>query len=596
MYRINTGGKREDVRLSFKHLPCMRLLWLTLILYTAPSCSAPNPTTEQQEAQSVSTDTTLPVFVDVTAEAGLGGFRYETGATGEKWYPESMGPGGGFIDYDGDEWIDILLVGGGALDKREDGLVPALWLYRNNGDGTFSLKTDEAGLDGIYTYGWGISVADYDNDGDEDFYFTTIYENMLFRNDGGRFTDVTEISGTAGEPGWSASVLFFDADRDSWLDLYVTNYIDWTIEKDLWCTADGVTKDYCTPELYDGIPSRFYRNNGDGTFTDQTEAAGFLPVPGKALGVAELDFNKDGWSDLVVSCDTEPNLLYENNRDGTFTEKGAISGIGYDVHGLTRAGMGIDAGVIDNSGNETIFVGNFAREMIGVFSHIGSGMFTDRSAASRIGYKSRLSLTFGLFLFDVDWDGDLDLFTANGHIMTEIEKTEGGVLYKEPPHLFLNQGDGTFNDIAATIGGVFSRPILGRGAAYADYDHDGDQDILIPSNEGPAYLWRNDWQGGHGLRVKLEGHQSNRNAIGARIVVVVGDQRMERRVRTGSSYLSQMEKTVTFGLGESTIIDSLLVYWPNGSEIHFTDVGVDQQVRLVEGSNTLVSSSFRDKY
>ncbi len=581
------------VRLRFRLLCCMHLLWFVLVVYNTPGCTAPEPAA-QQESHSVSTDDTLLMaFTDVTAEAGLGGFRYETGATGEKWYPESMGPGGGFIDYDGDEWIDILLVGGGALNKREDELVPALWLYRNNGDGTFSLKTDEAGLDGIHTYGWGISVADYDNDGDEDFYFSTLYENMLFRNDGGWFTDVSEASGACSNAEYSSSILFFDADRDGWLDLYVGNYIDWTIENDLWCTADGVTKDYCTPELYTGVPSRFYRNNGDGTFTDQTEAAGFLPVPGKALGVAELDFNKDGWSDLVVSCDTEPDLLYENNQDGTFSERGAISGIAYNIHGLTRAGMGIDVGVVDNTGEETIFVGNFAREMIGVFRHMGNGIFVNRSAASKIGYTSRLTLTFGLFLFDVDWDGDLDLFTANGHIMTEIEKTEDGLLYKEPPHLFLNRGDGVFEDAAGAIGGVFSRRILGRGAAYADYDRDGDQDILIPSNEGPAYLWRNDRKTGHGLRVKLEGRESNRNAIGARIVVAVGDQRMERRVRTGSSYLSQMEKTVTFGLGESTIIDSLLIYWPSGNEIYFADVEAGQEIRLVEGSDTFESSPFR---
>ncbi len=564
-------------------------LGLVLLAVGILSCGGPEPAV-QQGSQGKDTDTTLPDFADVTADAGLGGFWYENGATGEKWFPESMGSGGGFIDYDGDGWIDILLVGGGTWSDQDEP-APALWLYRNNGDGTFTLKTDEAGLGGLFTYGLGISVADYDNDGDEDFYFTTLYENMLFRNDGGRFTDLAKASGAVGDPAWSTNAIFFDADQDGWLDLYVGNYVDWSLEDDLWCTLDGVTKGYCTPELYDGIPSRFYRNNGDGTFTDQTEAAGFLPAPGKTLGAAELDFNKDGWPDLVVSCDTQRNLLYENNRDGTFTEKGAISGIAYDENGGARAGMGIDVGIVDDTGEETVFVGNFSREMIGVFRHVGNGLFIDRAAASKIGRPSLLTLTFGLFLFDVDLDGDLDLFTANGHVQMEIDHTEDGIAYKEPPHLFLNRGDGIFEDVAKAVGGVFSRPVVGRGAAYADFDRDGDLDILLTTNDGPAYLWRNDLQNSHFIRVQLEGRQSNRNAIGARIVAVVGDRRMERRIRTGSSFLSQMEKTVTFGLGESTVIDSLLIYWRNGNVSRFADVGADQEVRLVEGSDTLEGQS-----
>ncbi len=569
-----------------------RLKWLAscsgfiLLVGGALSCAGPEPAAEQ-EGQSKGTDRILPAFTDITAEAGLGEFWYENGATGEKWFPESMGSGGGFIDYDGDGWIDILLVGGGTWSEREDELVPALWLYRNNGDGTFSLRTDEAGLGGIFAYGLGISVADYDNDGDEDFYFTTLRDNMLFRNDGGRFTDVGQASGAIGEPAWSTNAIFFDADQDGWLDLYVGNYVDWSIEDDLWCTLDGVTKSYCTPELYSGIPSRFYRNNGDGTFIDQTEAAGFLPAPGKTLGAVELDFNKDGWPDLVVACDTQRNLLYENNGDGTFTEKGAISGIAYDENGGARAGMGIDVGIVDHTGEETVFVGNFSREMIGVFRHVGNGLFIDRAAVSKIGRPSLLTLTFGLFLFDPDLDGDLDLFTANGHVQVEIDYTEDGITYKEPPHLFINRGDGIFEDVAKAAGGVLSRPIVGRGAAYADIDRDGDQDILITTNNGPAYLWRNDQQNGHFLRVQLEGRQSNRNAIGIRIVAVVGDRRMERRIRTGSSFLSQMEKTVTFGLGASTIIDSLIIYWRNGRVARFADVGADQEVRIVEGADTL---------
>ncbi len=591
----------NHIKLKSYIIKYLRLLWIVPITCGLISCTG-----------SGQRDTTLPAFTDVTVEAGLGEFRYENCRTPERWMPETFAAGCGFIDYDSDGWMDILLVGGGPIYTQEalirelqqsgrgltretfellanveEERIPALYLYRNNGDGTFSLKSDEAGLGDLHTFGGGVGVADYDNDGDDDIYFTTLRENILLRNDGGRFTDVTEVSGTAGRPVWSTSVLFFDSDKDGWLDLYVCNYVDWSLGNDVLCTSDGISKDYCNPELYTGVPGRFYRNNGDGTFTDQTAAAGFINSMGKSLGVVELDFNKDGWPDVAVSCDLERNLLYENNRDGTFTEKGVASGIAFNQDGVARSGMGIDVGVVDNTGEETIFIGNFSLEMIGVFRHMTDGLFSDRAIDSRIGQISWLTLTFGLFLFDVDLDGDLDLFGGNGHIHVDIATTGEGISYEQPPHLFMNRGDGTFEDAARDIGGALSQFIVCRGAAYADYDRDGDQDILIITNNGPAYLWRNDRQTGHFLRVQLEGKQINRNAIGTRIVVVVGNQRMERRIRTGISYMSAMEKTVTFGLGESTIADSLLIYWPNNQVTRFADVGADQEVLVVEGTETL---------
>lgn len=589
------------IQLKLNIMGRLRLLWIVSITCGILSCTG----SEQR-------DTALPSFTDVTVDAGLGGLRYEGCQTDEKWTPETFGAGGGFIEYDGDGWIDILIVGGGPvynqeqliqalwqtggsigpetvklLSDLEERRIPALWLYRNNGDGTFSNKTDEAGLSDIFAYGCGVAVADYDNDGDEDIYLTAVHENMLLRNDGGRFTDVSENSGTAGNPTWSSSALFLDADKDGWLDLYVANYLDWSMGNNFICYTEGIP-DYCGPESYIGVPGRFYRNNGDGTFTDQTTAAGFLlSSPGKSLGVAELDYNKDGWPDIVVSCDLERNLLYENNRDGTFTEKGIAAGVAFNQDGIARSGMGVDAGVVDDTGEETIFIGNFSYEMIGVFRHVSEGLFTDRAIASRIGHQSWLTLTFSVFLFDVDFDGDLDLFGGNGHIHVYAEKLGEGIHYREAPHLFMNQGDGVFEDVAPDIGGALSQFIVCRGAAYADYDRDGDQDILITTNDGPIYLWRNDRQTGHFLRVQLKGQQSNRNAIGTRIVVAVGDQRMERRIRSGSSYLSSMEKTATFGLGTSTIVDSLLIYWPNNQVSRFANVEADQEVLLVEGSETL---------
>ncbi|MEE9166474.1 MAG: CRTAC1 family protein [Candidatus Neomarinimicrobiota bacterium] len=527
-------------------------------------------------------------FIDVTREAGLGDFRHETGAFGGKLFPESMGSGGGFIDYDNDNWPDILLVGGGEWPSHETKHVPALWLYHNNGDGTFTLKTEEAGLGGISAYGFGVTVADYDNDGDQDFYFTTLSRNMLFRNEKGVFFEVGEISGSSGEPSWGTSAIFFDADRDGWVDLYVGNYVEWSPENDLLCTLDGVNKDYCTPELYIGVPGRYYRSNGDGTFMDETETAGFLPAPGKTLGVTEFDFNRDGWVDLVVANDTQRDLLYVNNGDGTFTEKGALFGVAYDEHGRARAGMGIDAGVVDKSGEETIFVGHFSKEMIGVFRYGAGGLFEERSAISRIGRPSLMRLTFGIFLFDVDLDGDLDLFTANGHVQPDIELTQDGISYSQPPYLFLNKGDGTFEDVASTSGEGFIEPVVGRGAAYADFDRNGKLDIMVTENGGPVHLWRNNSAGNRFLRVRLEGSKSNRDGISSRLVAWVNDQRMERRIRTGSSFLSSSEKTATFGLGEATFVDSLLVYWPSGLVEHFSEVSADQEVQLVEGSGSLV--------
>ncbi|ARA92255.1 RNA-binding protein [Rhodothermaceae bacterium RA] len=557
-------------------------------LLMAGCTGADGPATPAPEASAPA----LPVrFTDVTAAAGLDGFRHTTGAFGEKWFPEAMGSGGGFVDVDGDGWIDIVLAGGGAWDQSPEPAGPPIVLYRNDGPAepgqmpAFSDWTERAGLASLDTYSLGVLGADYDNDGDQDLFITTLYENLLLRNDDGVFVDVTARAGVGGEPTWSSSAIFFDADRDGWLDLYVGNYVKWSPETDIWCSLDGEQKGYCTPETYEGVPSRFYHNNGDGTFTDWTERAGFLPAPGKTLGVTELDVNNDGWPDLAVANDTQPDLLYVNNGDGTFTERGAVSGMAYDEDGKARAGMGIDAGVVDATGQVSLFVGNFSKEMIGVYRHLGNGLFIDRAAVSKIGRPSLLTLTFGLFLFDADLDGDLDLFAVNGHVQPEIETTQEGIGYAEAPHLFINRGDGTFEDLAPAHGGVMTTPIVARGAAYADVDHDGDLDVLVTQNDGPVQLWRNDVQTDHAyLRVHLKGEQSNRDGISARIVAVTGDVRQERRVRTGGSYLSQSELTATFGLGAAESVDTLIVAWPSGTVDRYFDVPGRQTVLVREGA------------
>ena len=564
-----------------KNIVTLKLKPYLALLVALAACTDVEPPSAAETAPRIA-------FIEVTEAVGLGGFRHHNGGFGQAWAPEIVGGGGGFIDYDGDGWLDILLVGGGAFQGRGGASIPALWLYRNNGDGSFALTSEDAGLGNVRAYGLGLAAADYDNDGDEDFLLTTLYEDLLFRNEGGVFTEVGKEAGLADGSEWSTAALFFDADRDGHLDLFVGTYIDWSPEKDLYCAFEG-EKVYCTPQEYTGISSHYFHNNGDGTFDDRTTEAGFLagiePARDKTLGVAQADVNNDGWPDHFVANDTERDQLYENNGDGTFTEKGIRSGIAFDQHGKPRAGMGIDVGVVDSSGQPSMFVGNFSDETVGVYRHTGGGLFMDRAQTSKIGHPSLSTLTFGLFLFDVDLDTDLDLFVANGHVQTHIERMVEVVTFRQRAQLYLNQGNGLFDEVTPADG-PFTQEMVARGAAYADYDQDGDLDILITENNGPAHLWRNDTAGGHFLRVRLEGRASNRDALGARVVAVVGDLKMERRIRTGSSYLSQSETVAVFGLGNALAVDTLVVTWPSGRVDRFADVEANQELRIIEGAGT----------
>lgn len=578
-----------------RHVPSAFLVGLVCAGLLA-ACSAP---TGDQSTSSSSTGAqsgdraTNWTFTDVTESAGLSSFRHVTGAFGERWFPEAMGAGCGFIDYDGDGWLDVVLVSGGIWERTEGEASPALRVYRNDRDGTFTEVTEEVGLAEVHAYGFGVSAADYDEDGDQDLFLSTLRQNYLFRNDGGRFTDVTEEAGLGDEEVWSTSSIFFDADRDGDLDLYVGSYVRWSPENDRVCTVDGEIRSYCTPLVYDGIPGRYYENQGDGTFEDRTEQAGFGGSPGKTLGVSLLDFNDDGWMDLIVANDTHRNLLYENQGDGTFVERGQTSGIAYDENGSARAGMGIDVGVVDTTGEPTVAVGNFSKEMIGVFRHTDGGLFQNRAAISGIGSPTLVTLTFGLFYFDADLDGDLDIFAANGHVQPEIEEATGRIRYAEASHLFLNDGTGTFEDAASDVGSPLTDRLVARGAAYGDYDRDGDLDVLVTENGGRVHLWRNDRRERsddrpHYLRVEVQGSESNRDGIGTQVTAYAGNRAMYRRVRTGSSFLAQLEKTVTFGLGDAEVVDSLRVDWPSGRTDRFEEVGIDRMIRVREGGSRTV--------
>jgi hypothetical protein len=524
----------------------------------------------------------LVVFTDATQAAGIR-FKHVSGAFGKKYLPETMGSGAAFLDFDGDGWQDILLVNSKNWPGRPGPRsIPAL--YRNNHDGTFTDVTKAAGLD-VEMYGMGVTAADYDNDGRVDVYLTALGGNHLFHNlGGGRFADVTEKAGVR-NGGFSTSAAFFDYDKDGKLDLFVANYVEWSLEKDLYCTLDGKTKSYCTPESYKGQSAALYRNRGDGTFEDVTKAAGLDNPASKALGVTLLDFDGDGWLDLFVANDTQPNKLYRNKGNGTFADVGMSAGVAFSEAGVARAAMGVDAADYDGSGRPSLVIGNFSNEMMALYHNEGTGLFIDEAPTSSIGQVSLLSLTFGCFFFDYDLDGLPDIFAVNGHVADDIEAVQPKVRYAQPPHLFRNLGGRRFEAVTASSGEALQRPMVGRGAAYADYDNDGDLDVLVTSNNGPARLLRND--GGNRnryLRVRTVGTASNRDGIGARVTLTTASgSRPWGLVKTGSSFCSQSELPLTFGLGSATKVPRVEVAWPSGRVDVLTDVAAGQTITVEEG-------------
>jgi hypothetical protein len=519
-------------------------------------------------------------LVDVTAAAGIQ-FRHNSGAYGGKLLPETLGAGCAFLDYDRDGWQDILLING--MDwpghKRQRS---SLKLYRNNRNGTFSDVTRAAGLD-VDMYGMGVAVGDYDNDGYPDILVTCVGQNMLFKNTGkGSFREVTKASGLGGRQAFSTSALWFDFDRDGLLDLFVCNYVKWSPGHDVFCSLDGKNKSYCTPEAYRGETCWLFHNLGNGKFEDVTPAGGIFDSSSKSLGVALLDYDQDGWPDLLVANDTQPNKLYRNQRDGTFKDAAVDAGIAFSAEGKARAGMGVDVADFNNSGTPGVAITNFDNEMIGLYRASGGGNYADVAAQSGVGLASKDKLGFGCVFLDADLDGALDLAVVNGHIDDTVRNVRG-VGYAQPPQLFLNDGRGKFHDVAAEVGGGFAQPKVGRGLAYADFDRDGDLDLLITTNNGPAYLYRNDQLSGNkSIRIRLVGTKSNRDAIGARVRVFHGDITQTRMVKGGSSYLSQSELPLTFGLAQQDKIDRLVVDWPSGGTEEHKNLNAGRAYECVE--------------
>jgi hypothetical protein len=529
----------------------------------------------------------LPHFSDTTASAGIT-FRHTNGAFGKKYLPETLGSGAAFLDVDNDGWQDIFLVNSRRWPGQTGSAAyPAL--YRNNRNGTFTDVTRTAGL-ATELYGLGVAAADYDNDGDSDIYMTALGPNRLYRNNGaGGFEDVTARA-DVGDPGFSASAAWFDYDRDGRLDLFVANYVEWSIATDRFCSLDGKAKSYCTPESYKGQSPTLYRNTGTGRFENVTRKAGLHDPSAKALGVALLDYDNDGLIDLLAANDTQPNRLYRNKGDGTFTDVAGMAGVAFNEAGKARAGMGVDAADFDGSGRQSVVIGNFSNEMMALYANQGNGLFIDEAPNSTIGRASRLRLTFACFFFDFDLDGLLDIFGANGHVADDIATVQPTITYAEPPHLFRNAGQKKFEDVSTRVGTEFAKATVARGAAYGDYDNDGDLDILLTANNGPARLFRNDGTSNHALRVTLSGSTSNRDGIGARVRVVrVAGNPVTGMVKTGSSYLSQSELPLTFGLGSATKVGGIEITWPTGRTERLPGVAGDQSLTIAEGKGVIRS-------
>jgi hypothetical protein len=519
-------------------------------------------------------------FNDVTDGAGIH-FRHNSGAYGGKLLPETLGSGCAFLDYDADGWEDILLVNGmdwaGHKSQRS-----TMKLYRNNRNGTFSDVTKAAGLD-EEMYGMGVAVGDYNNDGFPDIFISCVGQSRLFQNTGrGTFVDVTKASGLLGKQGLSTSAIWFDYDRDGLLDLLVCNYVRWSPDRDVFCSLDGKNKSYCTPEAYRGDTCWLYHNRGNGSFEDVTASSGIFDSSSKSLGVAMLDFDQDGWPDLLVANDTQPNKLYRNLHNGKFKDVAVENGLAFTTEGKARAGMGVDAADFENSGKAGIVITNFDNEMIGLYRPVSKG-YDDVAMQAGLGAASRNTLGFGCAFFDANLDGYLDIAVANGHIDETVRNIHGNVGYAQPAQLFLNLGAAKFRDVAQEIDGGFDQPKVGRGLAVGDFDRDGDLDVLLTTNNGPAYLYRNDQLGGNkSIRFKLIGTKSNRDAIGASVQIDYNGQFATRVVRSGSSYLSQSELPVTFGLEKHDHIDRVIVNWSSGATQHYPNLQAGKAYQITE--------------
>ena len=537
-------------------------------------------------------------FVDVTAASGLD-FRHHSGAFGKKYLPETVGSGVAFLDYNNDGWLDLLYIDSTNWPERpaaDGGTRPAL--YRNEGNGVFTDVTVEAGLD-FDQYGMGVATGDYDNDGDTDLYFTAIGPNRLFENQGdGTFVDLTSRAGVVGNPvqpvgiewKWSSSAAWLDYDRDGLLDLWVLNYIKWTPELDVWCGLPD-KKNYCPPTAYEGVPCTVYHNLGGGKFQDVTEELGVDLSGGNSFGLAVADYNEDGWPDVAVANDGQPDFLFINENGQRFREVGVAAGIAVADDGQAKAGMGIDCADWRNEGRMGLIVGNFTREGLSLYRNLGEARFREESHSAGLGDTSQLFLTFGAFFFDFDNDGWQDVFCANGHIDDFANEGDSELSYEMRPLVYRNLQDGTFEEVGQQTCPADPRRLVARGAAHGDYDNDGDPDIALLWNNRKGLLWRN--EGGNEnnwLGLVLRGVESNRDGIGA--VVKVTANRVTQTVvrKSGGSFLSESQPRLLFGLKNARQAD-VEVHWPSGTVTHFSGVPAGDYYLAEEGATEPVANA-----
>jgi hypothetical protein len=580
----NAGTRRAFSRLVLPALAMVAVIGAILrwINHPPPQSSPDATLTSAVDVARAQAEIPVAKFTDITAAAGIS-FVHNNGAYGEKLLPETMGGGVAFFDFDNDGDQDLLFINSTWWPgKIPAGKAPTtLALYRNDGHGHFDDVTAGSGLD-VALYGMGVAVGDYDNDGLPDVFITAVDGNHLFHNEGnGKFADVTASAGVGGAPTeWSTSAAWIDYDNDGRLDLFVCNYVRWTRELDLQAdnTAPGIGRAYLPPMNFQGTFPCLYHNEGNGKFTDVSRASGVqvtnpatgLPMA-KSLALAPVDIDNDGWIDLVVANDTVPNFLFSNQRDGAFKELGARAGVAFDAYGVARGAMGIDSARFRNDDTLGIAIGNFANEPNALYvSQRDSLIFADEAVTEGMGPASRSLLKFGLFFFDYDLDGRLDVLTANGHIEEEIQTIHPSQSYRQPAQLFWNRGASqSMGFVPVTpekCGSDIFKPIVGRGSAFADIDGDGDLDVVMTQINGPPLLLRNDQQlHHHWLRLKLIGSKSNRDAIGAWIKVRVGNQTLSRQVMPTRSYLSQSELPVTIGLGNADHVDAVEILWPGGA-------------------------------
>ena len=536
----------------------------------------------------------VPVkFVDVAASANLR-FQHDNAASPEKYLIETMGSGCGWIDYDQNGLLDLYLVNGAATRLYTPRQLLRSALYRNNGDGTFTDVTAQAGVGAEGLFGMGVAVGDYDNDGFPDLLVLGYGRCMLYHNNGdGTFTDVTARAGVANLGKWGSSAAWFDCDNDGWLDLVIANYVDWSPDKNYWCGDKGPgMRSYCHPDVYHGQTPTLFHNNGDGTFTDASQRSGVGLKPGNGLGVVTFDYDNDGWQDIFIANDHMPNFLFHNNRDGTFTEVGYAAGVAVGIDGQFEAGMGVDAADTAGTGRMDLIVTHLDQQLARFYRNLGDGSFEDATFRSKISYSTFHCSEFGARFLDYDNDGARDLFMANGHVLDNIERYRSDVKYPESKLMFRNVGGGVFENVSNQLGPDLLAPRVSRGAAVADFDNDGDLDILVSNNGQAAQLLRN--EGGntnHWLEVFLIGTKSNRDGVGARLKLTAGDLALYDQRKGGMSYQSAHDPRLHFGFGAREKIDALEITWPSGTVTKLANINANQIISVKEGEG-LVARPF----